>query len=505
MRSLDPQHYHQRARELWESGHPEAAISAWRKALACDPAFVEGLVSLSWALGRQGQVEEGLSLAQRALEAGGDDPRSHHVAGELCFFSGRYAEAEQHFRRALALDDKSAPLLGGAAHAHLADALYMLERFPEAAEEYQRALALGADEAYCRLWLGWSKHQLGDQRAAEQFQRACEVSPDWHEPFYAAGYCHCAQGDYARAKHCLEQALSLYPEDDEQGRAAAACELANALRGCGDLPRAIQLYQQSLALDPTHPVARFNLGLAFAEQGDCESALAAFEVAAQLDPQDQEIQVERGRAYLELGRYDQAVEAYQAALSICAENAEALAGLGLAYYSLGLYDTAADYCQRAVELAPEEAGLHYNLALSLEAAGRHAEADTAIERAWTLGQDDPELCVSIARTLVSQGRNLEAAARAARKACLLELGNAAAHDALAMALAASGKHQEALPIAREAVRLMPEAAEYRYSLGLVQQALADLAAARASFTRALELAPDFEEARQALRQLDHLL
>jgi len=392
---------------LWADGHQEEAILSWRQALACNAEHLEAMVSLAWALGQQGQVEEGLGLAERALQLAQGDPAIHRVMGELRFLGGRYEEAMRHYRTSLELDPDDSSPLSGLLHRDLGDALYMLERFEEAAQEYRLALARGSDEAYCRLWLGWARHRLGDEGAIEEFESACELAPDWHEPCYAAGYLHCARGDYQRACHRLDQALALYPPEDDQGRAAAACELGNARRGLGDLPRAIELYQQSLSLDPTHPVARFNLGLAYAEQGDFEQALAAFQVAAQLEPEDEEIQIERGRAYLELGRWHDGLEAYQAALAIRSDSAEALAGLGVAYHSLGLYGAAVEHYQHALTVAPDDARTQYNLATALEASGRHAEADAAMERAWEVGHNDPEMCLESARALTAQGRNAE--------------------------------------------------------------------------------------------------
>jgi len=74
-----------------------------------------------------------------------------------------------------------------------------------------------------------------------------------------------------------------------------------------------------------------------------------------------------------------------------------------------------------------------------------------------------------------------------------------------MALLSAGKHDAALIEAEKAVRMMPEASEYRYDLGLIQEALGNLAAARTSFARALDLSPDFDEAQEALRRLEHSL
>ena len=506
MNLRDPEFHNEHARRLWESGQHDEAIRSWREALSSNPDSVEALTSLAWALGQQETVEEAASLARRAVELSPDDAAAHRVLGELLFLQGRYQEAADHYLAGLTRNQDGHLLLTACLRRDLGDAYYMLGRFEEAEREYGAALACGGDQPYCHLWLGWAKQQLGDPRGAmSEFERACDLAPEWHEAHYAAGQLNCALGSYERARESLARSLSLYPPDDEEGRSAGTCELGNAYRGLGDLRQAVELYKQALQLDPTHPVARFNLGLAYSEIGEYEAALAAFDVAAQLDPRDADVRVERGRACLDLGRHDEALEAYRAALEIQPGNAEAYSGLGLTYYALGIYDTSAEHYQSAVESEPRDPWPRYNLGLALDAAGRHADADVAMEQAWGLGQGDADLCVVLARALTSQGRNPDGAARAARRACALDPEDADAHDALAMALFSAGDHGTALGPALEATRLMPEAAEYHYDLGLVHEARGDVLSARASFRRAVELAPGFEEAQEALRKLEEAL
>jgi Flp pilus assembly protein TadD len=79
--------------------------------------------------------------------------------------------------------------------------------------------------------------------------------------------------------------------------------------------------------------------------------------------------------------------------------------------------------------------------------------------------------------------------------------SASAQDALALALHSSGEHEAALGPAREAFRLAPDAPEYAFDLGLIEEAAGNAERARQSYRRALDLAPDFEEAREALSRL----
>ncbi len=502
MNLSDPDYYNEQAKQLWENGRRDEAIRSWREAIAANPESVEALTSLAWALGEQETVEEAQALAERAVTINPDDPGSRRVLGELLFLQGRYADAAEHYRHGLEQDAEQSAL-AACLHRDLADSCYMLGQFEGARQGYISALSAGGDQAYCRLWLGWTKQQLGDRDGAmTEFGAACELAPDWHEALYAAGQLLCSQGQHARARECLERALSHYPSEDEEGRAAATCELGNATRGLGDLTAAIDLYRQSLTLDPTHPVARFNLGLAYAELGESEASLAAFDVAAQLDPSDADIQVERGRALFELGRQAEAIEAYQAALELRPGNSEAFSGLGLTYYSLGVYDTAVAHYLRVVESEPVDPWPQYNLAVTFDAAGRRAEADAAMRQAWELVAGDPEVCIAMARALTAQGRDPDFAISVARHASELAPEDAEAHDVLASALFSAGRYESARGAAQEAVRLMPEAPEHHYCLGQIQQALGNLSSAKGSFLRAVHLSPDFEEAREALRRLE---
>ncbi len=145
------------------------------------------------------------------------------------------------------------------------------------------------------------------------------------------------------------------------------------------------------------------------------------------------------------------------------------------------------------------------MGIALEAAGRHEEADASLAQAQKLGRDAPDVCVAVARALTAHGREPEAAVLAARRACGLDVNSADARDALAQALHSTGSYQAALGPAEEAVRLAPREPQYRYNLGLLREALGDRAGARERFAHALELAPDFDEAQEALRRLDGAL
>ena len=497
--------HNRRAQRLWEQGQFEDAVGAWREANALEPDHLDALMNLAWALSRLGRVAEALPLAERAVRLAPGDWHARHALGHVHYEAARYAEAAREYAAAIEAGGEGALL-----QCDLGDARYSEGEFAGAAQAYAAALAEQPDDAYIHLWLGWSLQQIGERtrspagaqaEAAEHFERALSLAPDWPEALYAVGQGLTAGGEFERARRFLERALQSYPEEDEEGRAAAACELANALRGLGGLERAVALYHDALALDPTHPTARFNLGLTYTDIEDYENAIAQFDIVVHLDPDDADARLEKAGACMGLGRHDDAVAEYLAALEAQPDFAEAHAGLGLAYHMMGLHDLSVEQYQHAVRLAPDDPWSHYNLALACDAGGRYADADAYFEHALALGSSEAELCASVARAITAHGRDAEAAVGAARLAVAADPEDANAQDALAMALYSSGRYEEALRPAQGAGRLAPQVPEYSYDLGLVEESNGDTDRARQSYQRALELAPEFEEAREALRRL----
>ena len=62
------------------------------------------------------------------------------------------------------------------------------------------------------------------------------------------------------------------PEEEEECRASALCELGNVFRASNRSEEAVVAYKQALAIDPTHSGACFNLGLAYVDAGDFSRA-----------------------------------------------------------------------------------------------------------------------------------------------------------------------------------------------------------------------------------------
>jgi tetratricopeptide (TPR) repeat protein len=263
-------------------------------------------------------------------------------------------------------------------------------------------------------------------------------------------------GRYEEARATTQQLLDLRPGVDAYSRGSYAAELR------GDIAQARDLLQQASVIAATPEdiaFAQYYLGELAWNTGDLAAARAAYEDALIADPD-----------------YLQAV----------AGRAKVLAAEGDAAGALELYE---DVVQRLPQ--PEFLVAYGEL---LEASGRSDEAQEqyavvrAVQQLFAAnGQDvDTEL------SLFEADHGTPAAAVASAEKAYAKRPDAVfTQDAYAWALHSAGRTAEALPIARQAVRLGLPAPAMHYHLGVIEAAAGNAEAAKASLQQALDLNPRF--------------
>jgi tetratricopeptide (TPR) repeat protein len=148
-----------RARTLAAEGDVAGAIAAHEAVLVRDPSLTQAhanLVSLHGRAGNWAQAE----THYRAALAGGIRADVHYDFGVVLMAQSRWAEADAAFREALAVDPHDA-----AAANNLGQVFERTRRLPEAADAYRRALASRPGLAVARFNLG--RMLLALERPAE--------------------------------------------------------------------------------------------------------------------------------------------------------------------------------------------------------------------------------------------------------------------------------------------------------------------------------------------------
>jgi tetratricopeptide (TPR) repeat protein len=183
-------------------------------------------------------------------------------------------------------------------------------------------------------------------------------------------------------------------------------------------------------------------GNALFNRGSFEEAIAAYNSAVQVDPTYGPAYGNLALAYLTKGQGAEAILLYQKSIEYLTSDADKAIswnGLGNAYRRIGDYAHAVSAYQKAAELDPETSGIR-DRADDFESAETPKNA-----QAWN----------DLGDVLLKTG-SADKAAEAFRRAIELEPQGGVAFSGLARALAAQGKHREALPFFQRSIELLKD-------------------------------------------------
>jgi len=97
---------------------------------------------------------------------------------------------------------------------------------------------------------------------------------------------------------------------------------ANTLFEDGEYERALEKYDEALAILPDHIHALRGRARSLMQLGQSAQALAAFNTAVALEPEFAATYANRGILHDRMGRYEKAIEDYERAIALDAETAE---------------------------------------------------------------------------------------------------------------------------------------------------------------------------------------
>ncbi len=266
------------------------------------------------------------TLWSRALACAPASSQVHALLGTALSESGQPVKALAEFDRALAIggDDAETLVKRGAT-------LAALGRLDEAEASDRKALALNPSLPLASLNLGIVESLRGrNAEAIALYRRALEFSPKWLPALVKLGIAELQGGDAAGAETTLRTALELSPEDIE-ARATLGASLA--MQGQGDA--AMTEYDQVLRSDPNHVPTLVNLGMALAKAGQLDQAVDPLARAVALDPANADAHHALGVILAGRGRMAEAAAEFDQALRIRPDHPQAKVLLGMVRQQLG--------------------------------------------------------------------------------------------------------------------------------------------------------------------------
>lgn len=244
------------------------------------------------------------------------------------------------------------------------------ERYLEAIEPMQKAIALEPWDAELHANLGNSYKELGRLNEAEQeYRKALSIDPGYAAVYSNLGVVLKDRGYFDEAEACYRKALSLTPADVQ-----AKIRLGFVLMAKGSNEEAESCFREVLSLNP-----------------DCGEALDFL-----------------GRLLFRQQRWEEAEGIYQQALASNQNSWQLYNSKGNALKAIGEVAEAEVAYKQAISLNSLEADVYNNLALLYSGSGRFLEAEAMLRIALALKPDFPEALVNLGNALVSAGKLQEA-------------------------------------------------------------------------------------------------
>jgi len=303
----DPDILNQLGEALDRIGALDAAIDAYRRALAERPSFRRASNNLILALVKVGRGPEAIGLAQKlVLEAPTDADR---------YFTLGLAQSEQDYEAAIRTFRKALELAPThtLARYNLALVLRRADRLDEALQELQQSTAIDprAEAFYAMGVIYW--HQGHLDRALKALRSAVNLKPNYADAHYAIGSVLKAKGNLSEAVTSFRRTIAIQPE-----RPTAHYALSQTLQLTGDVAEARTELAESERLrhrgELEHrALIATTVGIQQATAGDWNAAVDQFARAIAVSPDYAPAHYQMGLALRQLGRGDESRKSFERA------------------------------------------------------------------------------------------------------------------------------------------------------------------------------------------------
>lgn len=453
-------------------GNDTAAVESFRRALVLEPEASGVRYALGQALRRQGDTE----TAARELEQAGDVPT--RIPDPLINPLAAQARSEQFYsmQGAEALEDQDYSSAAASFRALLAQNPASIEGYrglatslsgmgdPDGAiEALETALTEGKEddpdrdkklrvEIHRRL-AGLLEKRGDDPRAIDHLREAIELEPDAPTP-------HVRLGDLLARTRRFEEALTQFDAAlDRLGGASSPVLVrrATVLVNLGRGDQAVADFRRAIEAAPEDPMVRQRFAEALDFLGrkrEAQEQRRQAERLAGAGAQRLRLLLHQADGRIDAGDFEAASDLLRQAVDLAPDSVPARDRLARVLAHLGRYDEAVAELDHALEKAPRDLSLRLARIRALVLGYRWGEARVALNEALRLFPRDKDLALLQVRLLATvpdpQVRDGALALEVARRVAK-EDASAETRQALALALAASGKPGEAAEIQRDLV------------------------------------------------------
>jgi len=470
----------------WYAGHQQfaCAIDVFKGALKTDPKsaqlhYLEGLALLG--MGRPG---EALPVVEEAARLQPEVLKPHLVLGYLYDQAGRHSDAEEQWKKALAIDRKATPALEGLSNDLLArqdyiDTIGLLNSAPRTEK-----LAINLARAFGQMnYLDQANQVLSEalnqtpgsvplasamtvvlvkqlryQDAINLLQNTVQKNPGNFEAGLQLFRLLVLTNHINLARPMAPRLLAQRPHDSEVLYLNGIVE-----RVLGNYTDAKAHLEEAVSLDPNFFNSRYNLGMVLVFLKEWKEAADQLQKAIDFGATEPQVHFELAKALRGLGQMEQATEEMKKYQALKKEDEAKLeasmnAAQGDKDLDAGKVQESIVHYRLAADGAPDSPNFKFKLAIALHRAGDPAGERAQLEQAVKL---DPKLAGAQKQLglLLSRSGDIEGAVAHYRLAVQAEPAWTDAWISLAAALAEDAQFAEAQQAVAMALRLDPQNAQ----------------------------------------------
>lgn len=489
--SRSPEEYVANGDRYFQEKQYAQAIVEYRNALQIDPQIGRARAKLADAYHETGDLPNAIREYIRAGDLLPDDVPLQILATQAFLASGRFDDARGRAERILDKDPKNAVAQG-----LLGSALIGMRDVGGALKAIEEAIRLDPARASPHTALGALRLSQGDRAAAElAFIQAAELDPQSLTPQLNLANFYWWTGRVSEAEAQFTHAIALAPKDPLANRAAALFYIATGR------PSRAEPYLQAAADASSESAPRFTLVDYYLSLRQQSRAVQLLEKLAADPPTSLEAGWRLASLRYAEGRTEEAHRIVDDVLRRDANHARALLVKADFLLKENKLAEALSSARAAAAAEPNLASAHYALGLIYKGRGELDDAARAFSEVLRLNPRAVVADVGLAQVRLLQN-SVAKSAEHARDALKIDPQNADARLTLVANLVAQGNGEEAERELKPLAARYPDSATVEAYQGAASLLKNDLAAARRSFERALQLDARSREALAGLVTLD---
>lgn len=465
---------------------PEAALERFGEVLALEPENLRALLGRATTLVSMQRFDEARADLAQVDEIQPNIVIASYLRGVMSFYGRDWETAGEHLQLVLGAQPnhvQSQLLMGIVSYAR--DDLQL-------AQEYlSRVHATLPENAQAAKVLAATLLKL---REPQQAVEVLEPMVDGGDPQTMAllGSAYMLAGDQAKGQEWLSRAVEEAPDI-----AALRTQLALTLIARGDMGGAIDELQSAVDLGQEVLQADVLLVLAKLKEQRYDEAIAASEALEARRPESPVAFNLTGLALLAQGKLDEARTRFEKALAVDPEFTTALINLARVEVAGDDIDAAERQYRRALSQDPKNLAALLGMAALAELRQDEAGIIEWLNKAQDANPTASQPALLLSRYYIDREEYLKALT-VANDLTTRFPDNADALEMLGRAQTLAGEPGNAIRTFDQILERTPDDSRIHYLKGGAQWKNEDLAAARGSFERAVDLSPNFVDARVAL-------